>query len=121
MMLASFPSSKAVTDTPLTFSVIECSDLGDGTFQATVLGSEPNGQLFHMSLKGYWFFGRPEPGILQTAINGDAHYGAEIAMCHADLLRGALSEGVKILPNCLLGSSERDQIIFRSDLAGRSQ
>lgn len=53
--------------------------------------ADPAGQIFHLALGVFWFFGQPEPDFTQAEINGDAVHGTEVAKRHVDCLRCALA------------------------------
>jgi len=53
--------------------------------------TDPDGQIIHLALRLFWFFGRPQPDATQADINSDRVQSAEVVTRHADQLRATLA------------------------------
>lgn len=64
--------------------------MGGGLFESGLRCADPTGQISHLTVRFYWFFGMLEIDIEQVMIDGDARHGAAFATRYAERLRPAL-------------------------------
>lgn len=90
MLHSTFPTTDDHVADLTVMSVSHLTNAGDGVFEARLHCMDPTGQISHLTVRYYWFFGMPEIDLEQVLIDGDAKHGSAFAARYTKRLRPVL-------------------------------